>query len=209
MGSKEELIAKTVESEWKMFSSVSNIGGQKASCQEDYISFEVNRSSQFLSWPEAAIESYLSDLANAEKEGRNLCAEKYARMMRSTLPEEYAAVKDSLPSLFYEVPVLAEMITHIMLEWEEALESKYPEIFRRMRPLRSSNDSPYVISFETYLKGELATYSERTLKLYCEHILQQKSDQENGAETVLLAMMRRYGFKTLEEANEQLKAQNQ
>lgn len=209
MGSKKEMIARMVEAEWKMFSTVSNIGGGKASCQEDYVTFEINRSSQFMSWSEAAIESYSEDLAKAKEEGRNLCAEKFARMMQSTLPEEYAAIADSLPPLAYEVPLLIEMITNIVLEWEDALKAKYPDISRRMRPLRKSNDSPSVISVETYLKGELATYSVRTLELYCEYILEQKAAQENGAEVVLLEMMKRYGFKTLEEANEQLKAQNQ
>lgn len=207
MGSKEEMIAKMVEAEWKMFSTVSNIGGGKASCQEDYETFEINRSSQVMSWSEATIESYLGDLAKAEEEGRNLCAEKFARMMQSTSPEEYAAMADSIPPVAPEVPSLIDMIADIVLEWEDALQAKYPDISRRMRPLRSSNDNPSVTSVETYLRGELATYSVGTLELYCEHVLQQKAAQENGSEVVLLEMMKRYGFKTLEEANEQVKAQ--
>lgn len=209
MGNKEAMITKMVEAEWKMFSTVSNIGGGKASCQEDYVTFEINRFSQFKSWSETTLQSYFGDLKKAEAEGRNLCTEKYARMMQSTLPEEYAAIKDSLPPLDPEAPVLIYMITDVVLEWEDELKEKYPAISRRMRPLRSTNDSPSVISVETYLRGELATYSVETLKLYCEHVLKQKSARENGAEIVLNEMMKRYGFRTLEEANEQLKRQDQ
>lgn len=204
MTKKEGLIAKIIETEWKMFQDVPNIGGT-APCQEDHKTFEINRFSQAMSWSEAALESYLGDLTEAEKNGRNLLTEKFARMMKSTSPLEYALIEHLIPPLDPEVPPLIDQIVEIVLEWEEKLLQKYPHILRKGRPLHSSDDTHSVTSMETYLRGELATYSPGTLRLYCEKILKQKSENVNGSEITLDHMMKQYGFKSLEEANEKLK----
>jgi hypothetical protein len=200
----KDLIAEIIKVEWKMFADVPNIGG-KAACQEDYRTFEINRFAQAASWSEAALKSYLNDLTQAEKNGRNLLTEKYARMMQTTRPSEYAAIEHLLPSLEPEVPALIEKIIKIVLEWEEQLLKKYPNILKKGRLLYSSQDTMYVTSLETYLRGELATYSLKTLKLYYENVSRQKSENINGAELTLDYMMRRYGFNSLEEANNRIK----
>ena len=79
---KEEIIAKIIVIEWKMFQDVPNIGGT-APCQEERQTFEIMRLSQAASWSEAALESYLDDLTEAQKQERNLMTEKYARMMET------------------------------------------------------------------------------------------------------------------------------
>jgi hypothetical protein len=200
----KDLIAEIVKAEWKMFADVPNIGG-KAACQEDYNTFEINRFAQAASWSEAALKSYLNDLTQAEKNGRNLLTEKYARMMQTTRPLEYANIKHLLPSLAPEIPALINKIVDIVLEWEEQLLKKYPYILKKGRPIYSSQDTMYVTSTETYLRGELATYSLKTLRLYYENVFRQKSENINGAELTLDYMMRRYGFNSLEEANNRLK----
>ena len=205
MTKTDDWIAQIVEIEWKMFQDVPNIGG-KASCQEDPKTFEINRVSQFMNWSEAALESYLGDLTEAEKSGRNLLTEKYARMMELTSPVEYALIQHLIPPLDPEVSPLIDQIVDIVLEWEQALAGKYPYILRRARPLRSSEDSSFATSLETYLRGELATYSPGTLRLYHEHLLKQKLDNVNGSEVTLSYMIKRYGFNSLAEANERLRA---
>jgi hypothetical protein len=204
MSSKEELIAKIVETEWNMFQNVQNIGGRSL-CQEDPKTFEIMRTSQFMNWPEGALESYLSDLEEAKKNGRNLLTEKYARMMKSTLPLEYARIEKLLPPLNPEIPPLIDKIVEIVLEWEEELLREFPYVTARGRPIRRSADSPFVTSIETYLRGELETYSQRTLELYYKNLLNQKSENINGSKVVLEHTARRYGYKSLEEANEKLK----
>ena len=92
MIAKADLISKIVAAEWQMHQDVPGIGG-RADCQEDFRTFEASRSSQALSWSEACLASYLNDLKLAEKESRNLLTEKYARMMKSTSPEEYALME--------------------------------------------------------------------------------------------------------------------
>jgi hypothetical protein len=127
-------------------------------------------------------------------------------MMESTSPEEYAQLEHLLLPLDLEVPPLIEKIVRIVLKWEEELAGKYPNIARRGRPIYSSDDTLYTTSIETYLRGELATYSLRTLKLYYENILNQKSEAINGSEVILRHVMESYGFKSLREANEILRS---
>jgi hypothetical protein len=206
MGSKEELLNEIIETEWKMFEDVVNIGGL-AACQEDPETFKIMRYSQEMSWPEPVLQSYLNDLKEAEKNGRNLLSEKYARMMESTSPLEYKNIHHLIPKLEPEIPLLIDRIVEIMLEWQEEVSQKFPYITSRGRPLRMSEDSQFVTSFETYLRGELATYSKRTLKLYFENISKQKSKEVNAAEVVLDYMVRQYGYKSAEEANERLRTQ--
>jgi len=204
MGEKEDLLNEIIGIEWKMFQDVANIGG-KAACQEDPATFKIMRFSQGIGWSEPTLQSYLNDLKEAERNGRNLLSEKYARMMESTSPSEYENIQHSIPQLDPEVPPLIDRIVKIMLIWEEEISQKFPYIRGRGRPIYKSEDSQFVTSFETYLRGELATYSKRTLELYYENISELKSRNISGAEVVLDHMVRRYGYNSLEEANEKLR----
>jgi hypothetical protein len=100
---------------------------------------------------------------------------------------------------------LVERIVVIVLEWEKELSEKYPNILKRGRPLFSAEDTAFATSFETYLKGELITYSRKTLELYLANVLQQKSENINGSEITHAHTIKQYGFKSLKEANEKLK----
>lgn len=200
---REDVIKKIIAIEWTMFQDVPNVGG-KAPCQDERQTFEIMRMSQAESWSEAALESYLGDLIDAQKLGRNLMTEKYARMMKSTSPMEYAGIEHLLPPVSKEAVELIEEIAAIVLEWEEELSKKYPRLIQRGRPIRSTGDSLFVTSLETYLKGELSTYSLRTLELYRDHVKRQKSDGINGSEITLARTIEQYGYRSLEEANEKL-----
>jgi hypothetical protein len=201
---KEELINRIVEAEWKMFQDVPNIGG-KASCQEDYRTFKINRYGQDTSWSEDVLESYLNDLNEAQKQKRNLLTEKYARMMESTSPNDYEKIANLLPGLSSETVSLIEKIIEIILPWEEEIKAKYPDIAKRGRPIHSSSDTLHVTSIETYLRGELPTYSLQTLKLYLNNLKKLKAENINGSEISLGYMMQQYGFPSLQEANQKLK----
>ncbi len=204
MESEQSLIERVVELEWEMFQKVENIGG-KASCQEDPGTFQIMRAGQFASWSKAALESYLVDLEEAKKRKRNLISEKYGRMMKSTAPVDYARIEHLLTPLDSEVLNLIAKIVSIVLEWEEELLKKYPYILKKGRPLYASMDTPLGASLETYLRGELSTYSKRTLKLYYEHLVDEKSQNVNGSEITLNFMVKKYGYLSLEQANEAMK----
>lgn len=204
MQMNEELIAKIVAMEWEMFQSVNNVGG-RADCQNHFKTFNIMRSCQATAWSEATLISYLQDLAEAKETGRNLLAEKYGRMMEFTAPSEYDQIQNQLPSLDLETRSLIDRIVQINLAWEEEVRIKFPYLRRRGRPASSSEDTPQITSIETYLRGELSTYSPKTLALYYQNILEQKAANINGAELVLAATMQRYGFASLAAANEAIK----
>lgn len=198
---KDTLIKKIVATEWDMFQRVNNIGGQRASCQEDPKTFDIMRSSQFKSWTEDALKSYLCDLESAAKEGRNLLTEKYARMMASTSPLEYAKIQHLLPHIDDETYALIDKILDIVYEWEKEVVNKYPNIVKRGRVLESRDDNLYTTSKMTYYKGELCTYSLDTLQTLYESMKKMKSENINGSKIILEETAKRYGYNSIEDAN--------
>ena len=199
---KEDLIREIVDTEWKMFSTVENQGG-KASCQSRPRTFEIMRSSQFLSWEEEILCSYLQDLKEAEQAGRNLCTEKYAYMMEKTDPDGYEKIRVLLPEVSEEKTQVIEKIVSENISWEEAADRKYPRLRANGRPLRTSQDSVRGVSVETYLRCELKTYSLKTLRLLCEFVFAEKEEGHNLAEQILDNTMKAYGFASAEEAEMQ------
>ena len=201
LNEKKEALIKT---EWELFHNVNNEGG-KADCQNDPETFAIMRRSQFVCWSEELVESWHNDLICAKKEGRNLLSEKYAWMMKYTAPFEFGRISHLLrfPSIASE-----EMIDEIVeteVKWMEEYEKAYPYMSSGNRPVHSSDDSEYVTSFETYLRGELHTYSEKTLKLYLEMIKKLKSEGKSLSLTVMDAMVKAYGYKNLDDAENQHK----
>jgi hypothetical protein len=204
MNKREEILDEIIRIESEMFKSADNIGG-KAPCQDDLKSFRIMRCSRSVCWSNAVLKSYLDDLKKAKEEKRNIVAEAYARMMKSTYPSDYAKIEHLLPTLDPQVLFLIDKIMAIELTWRDEITNKYPYISSRGRPIRSSEDSPGVTSFETYLRGELTTYSKRTLELYYKNILDLDSKSINGGEEVLAETVRHYGYTSLKEANESLR----
>lgn len=192
----DKLIEELVEQEWRLFQAVSNADG-RADCQDNYREFRANRASQFTSWDAETLVSYREDLEHAAQEGRNLVAEKYARMMERTSPLEYLALRDMLPAIEPEARELAARIVQIQTDWQEALAEEYPRIFARSRAIRRESDSPLATSFETYLHGELLTFSLSTLRLYAQRVLRCKEAGENLNRASMEHMMRLYGYDSL------------
>lgn len=198
------MIAQVVAIEWEMFQKVSNIGG-RASCQDNIKTFTVMRSTQTSAWSEAVLNSYLEDLKEAKSNGTNLLTEKYARMMEFTSPKEYANIQQHLAPIEDEKRLLIDKIVEINVLWSKELQIKFPYVRQRGRPTSADDDNRYITSLETYLRCELATYSMRTVLLYYQNVLKQKSNNINGAELIMADMVKQYGFKSLDEANQQLK----
>ena len=57
------------------------------------------------------------------------------------------------------------MIT-VQVAWARDFRGHYPRLGAAMRVLTTAEDTPEDTSFETYLRGELGTYSDRTMALY-------------------------------------------
>ncbi len=198
---KKELIAAIIDLEWAMFDDVRNVGG-RAWCQNDPRTFRIMRASQAKTWPDELLASYRDDLVAARAAGRNLMTEKYARMMESTHPEEFAQIAGALPPVDPKSREAIEEIVAINVGWEEEVAAKYPRLSARGRPLRTAEDTPCATSFETYGRGELRTYSPETIALLHAHTMHQVREGINGAKLVLQNMVEAYGYKTLAEAND-------
>jgi len=197
---KEALIA----TEWELFHNVNNEGG-RADCQDDPETFAIMRRCQFTCWSEELVESWHNDLLAAKAEGRNLLSEKYAWMMQKTAPYEFARISKHLhfPTVFAEQMI--DEIAEIEVEWMEKYENQYPFMAGGNRPIHSFQDQKYVTSFETYLRGELHTYSEKTLELYLEMLKNLLKENKSMSIMIMDAMVKEYGYKDLDDAERQQK----
>ena len=198
---RELLIADLCDREWVMFSAVNNRGG-RASCQNDENFFKKMRICQFTGWNDAMLESYRLDLIRAEESGRNLPMEKYAWMMESTHPSEFAEIRSSLPEVSEDSLALIQELVDIQVAWEGEVDDSYPFMRAGGRPLRKSQDTPWATSFETYMEGELKTYSLETLRLYLAHVRQLREEGRNLALIVAEQTAKAYGFASLEAAED-------
>ena len=193
-----------INEEWTNFTAVHNQGG-KASCQEDPETFFIMRRSQFTCWDEELVESWYNDLVNAKNAGRNLLSEKYAWMMQHTAPAEFEKIKDFLTEPSPQAELLIEEITETEVRWMEEYSQQYPFMAMGNRPVHSYEDSAYDTSFETYLRGELHTYSINTLRLYRKMIKNLCDENKSMAVIIMEAMVKQYGYKDLADAEKQQK----
>lgn len=189
--------------EWEMFQATHQKGG-RASCQDDWDTFYRMRLAQFNAWSDEAAESYLEDLRAAAAQGRNLIAEKYLHMMKSTYPAEYETQTHFLPFLSEEKRALANEICDEMIAQTIPLRQAFPHVSETGRPLFRSEDRPGVTSIQTYQLGELLTYSEKTLQLLKKHLFALQAEGRSLAEEVMSRSVCSYGFSSLEEAERYL-----
>lgn len=201
---KERLVDRIVKQEWEQFQNVKNEGG-RADCQDNWETFEIMRKSQFLVWDQEILESYLQDLQEAEKNNWNLLTEKYARMMESTAPEQFEGIKDRLPIRSRQRIEAQEEMIAMQIRWEEEFARQYPNVAGRGRRLRTSEDTPWDTSIETYARGELGTYSDRTIELLGNMYRRMEQDGENLSVKILENMVHFYGYPSLERAEERHK----
>ena len=196
----DELREAIVRHEWDQFQRTNNEGG-RAACQGNWPMFRQMRLSQFLTWPHDLLASYRNDLERADATGRNLVTEKYGRMMRSTHPEEYTAnIEPYIPSLSASREALQERIIAMQVAWARKFRERYPKLGQAMRVLTTAEDTADATSFETYLRGELGTYSEHTLNLYLAFVEHLAGEQRNLTEETIANTVRFGGFHDLMEA---------
>lgn len=196
----EQMLRELLSVEWDMFTNVNNTSG-RAVCQDDKKTFTIMRISQFLAWDEPTLESYYEDVKRAAAQGWNLMTEKYARMMERTWPEEYRKLEGRIPGVSLEKRQLVLDILKRQMELLKKLEQKYPNVVRRGRPLYTSEDTAQDTSTETYLYGELQTYSIETLRRYQRYMVSLQKQGRSLNEEILEITARFYGYGSLEQAN--------
>lgn len=199
----EELIDGIVMHEWEEFDRTRNQGG-RASCQNDFYTFQIMRKSQYMTWNEDMLNEYLWHIQDSIAKGRNLIAEKYGRMMESTAPEEYEKIKDAFPILSEKRRALTEEIIKIQVAWMEEFAAKYPKMAANARDIRSMSDNQYNTSYETYLRGELGTYTDDLIMLYGTFVVELASANKNLAYLTMENTAKLYGYDSVEQAEEKL-----
>ena len=197
---KEKIIEKILEKEWKYFSNLNNIGG-RADCQDNREDFIIMRKSQWETFNEETLLSYLEDLNSKN----NPLFQKYAQMMKYNSPEEYEKIKDILEKASDEKTDLVNKIMFIYMEWEKEFFERYPIFSSMGRPLYSSEDDNIETSIETYLRGELLSYSEKTLKLYLNYVIDNKEKNINLAIKNMDNLASMQGFNDSDEVEEYYK----
>ncbi len=200
---KASLIEELVRLEWEAFDKVENEGG-RADCQDDYNTFSIMRTSQYYTWTEELLKSYIHDFHTANDEGRNLITEKYGRMMESTAPDRYEEIKDHFPYIGEDKKAIIEEIVKIQVSWMEEFTKNYPKAAGNARSIHTYEDTPFQTSYETYLRGEISTYSDETLDLYGRFIAHLCNTGVNLAEMTMRNTAVLYGYESLEDLEEKL-----
>lgn len=203
--SDTELVEEIAKLEFEAFDKVHNEGG-RASCQNDWFTFSIMRKSQYLTWNRQMLMQYLYDFYREFHRGHNLIEEKYGRMMESTAPEEYEKIKSHFPVLTEEKKRIIEQICGMQVGWMEEFAREYPALADNARSIHTSEDNPFNTSYETYLRGELGTYSDKMLELYGRYIVGYAQAGKNLARDIMGNSVRMYGYGSIEEAEEKTRA---
>lgn len=193
------IMEEIIKREWHDFSTAKNEGG-RAACQDDWDTFSIMRQSQYLTWPEPLLESWLNDLTAAQQNGWNVMTEKYARMEESTAPDRYERIKRLLPVRSDMHRAITEQIVQIQVSWMEEFAAEYPKMAGRARNIHTGDDTMFATSYETYLRAELGTYSDATLKLYGRFVVDLYRRGENLAKQIMGNTAKLYGYADLDAA---------
>ena len=196
----DELADKITRLEFKEFDKVENEGG-RASCQDDYFTFEKMRKAQYLSFTKEMLMQYLYDLHRESSLGHNLITEKYGRMMESTAPSEYEKIKDNFPPIDEDKKKIIEAVCAICVSWMEKFAEKYPKLSMRARSIHTYEDTEYNTSYETYLRGEISTYSDKMLQLFAGFVAGILNEERNLSFIIMENTAKLYGYDSLETLN--------
>lgn len=201
--SNEELVEEIARLEFTTFDKVCNIGG-RADCQDDWDTFSIMRKSQYLTWDRPMLLQYLYDFHREVARGHNLITEKYGRMMESTAPSEYEEIKENFQALSEEKKAIIEAIVQLQVGWMEAFEKEYSALAGNARSVHTTEDNLYNTSYETYLRGEISTYSDKMLELYGRYVVRYAREGKNLTYDIMTNSVLMYGYKGLKEAEEQM-----
>ena len=201
---RNEVIDEIIKLEFNAFDKVQNEGG-RAECQDNWPVFYVMRKSQYMTWTDDMLLCIRDLWLENKAKGWNMITEKYGRMMEHTAPEEYKELAKYFPEKSERTRDIVDQIAEIQVNWMEDFAKQYPKLATQSRDITSDFDNPYNTSYETYLKGELLTYSEELLKLYAQFIIDLSKNNKNLAQMTIENTAKLQGYKSLDEAESKLK----
>lgn len=194
----EELVRRIAKTEFAAFDKVKNEGG-RAYCQNDWPTFSIMRKSQYLTWNRTMLLQYLYDFERETALGHNLITEKYGRMMESTAPEKYAELEQHFPEIPPEKKAVIEQIVALQMNMVEELSKEYPKVVANARNLHTYEDDGFDTSYETYLRGEISTYSDKMLQLYAGYVISCVREGKNIARMTMENTAKLYGYQGLDD----------
>lgn len=197
--SKEELAEQIARQEFAAFDKVKNQGG-RADCQDDWFTFSIMRKSQYLTWNRTMLLQYAFDFDRELSKGHNLIEEKYGRMEESTAPAEYEKIKNHFPEISPQKKQIIEEVVALQVRWMEEFAAEYPKLAGNARSIHTYEDHLWNTSYETYLRGELSTYSDKMLELYAKYIVEYARAGKNVARDIMEESVWMYGYEGLDEA---------
>ncbi|MBP5414534.1 MAG: DUF4125 family protein, partial [Lachnospiraceae bacterium] len=80
----------------------------------------------------------------------------------------------------------------------------YPKVTGTARKIHTYEDTPFDTSYETYLRGELLTYSPKTLELYGRYVVDHVNKENNIAKEIMTNTALLYGYRSLEDLESKL-----
>ncbi len=168
---KERLIRDIIKIESGWFSSLNTSDYR---CQHNPRTFVLMRKINFETWSLRTLSLYLDFLKKADKEGRNLMAEKYLIMS--------GELKVDTSNL------LIERIVEVERRWLDEVKAKYPGLL--------SEDSE---KFTKYLEAELSTFPENVVRSYYSDTVRAYEKGLNLVEKRYEKMASSLGLPTIED----------
>lgn len=176
------IVQEIIAVEWRMFQRVKS--ATPVSCQRNPDAFGKIRTSVFQLWPQEMLSAYLKELKAAEKSGRNLLTEKYARM-------------DRLIDPLTTHPCIDKIIA-IEEKWQAELKSTYPALYQKT--CRGTDPVDNGSNFSVYLRCELETYGDAVIEMYHDWVTDAAKRGENLSVTMLHELVTKGGFTSLDQA---------
>lgn len=161
----------------------------RAPCQSAPARFRNIRASLLDTWTPELLDAYWADLAEATAQGRNLLAEKYARM------------EGLIPPLVDDPAI--DLIVNVETRWQAEVCERFPTLYQCC--CRSTAETGDGREFAVYLRAELETYGYETRQLYFVNVKNAERAGRNLGIEALRALIRRGGGSSLEMAEEYLR----
>ena len=181
----QELLNDIIEIELNMFQQVKTV--ETSLCQERPEAFKIMRGMTHSVLSAETLKSYLEDLRKAKAEGKNLVTGKYARM------------QNLIPPLKFD-PTIKNIIENIVKTenyWMKEISAKYPCCLMGQ-----------IGNFEVYLRGELETYSDETLRLYFADIAKAEREGRNLAKERYDKLAKNLGYDSIDSMEKTIAQQN-
>ena len=88
----------------------------------------------------------------------------------------------------------------LQVKWMEEFAAEYPKLAGNARTIHTAEDLPDDTSYETYLRGELGTYSDKMLEMYGRYIVEYAKSGKSVTRDIMTNKIKFYGYESFEEA---------